>query len=78
LGGFGVFAWGGGGPGVVGRWPWVAPPPPPTVVASSAGKHTIFGRVHSGMRVVQKLGMVPTGAEDRPLGDVKIVSATVL
>ncbi|KAI7233440.1 Peptidyl-prolyl cis-trans isomerase-like [Hortaea werneckii] len=42
------------------------------------GKHTIFGRVKSGMRVVQRMGLVKTGAEDRPAEDVKILSARVL
>ncbi|KAI7471991.1 hypothetical protein D0860_06305 [Hortaea werneckii] len=42
------------------------------------GKHTIFGRVKSGMRVVQRMGLVKTGAEDRPVEDVKILSARVL
>lgn len=30
------------------------------------GKHTIFGRVYSGMGVVQRMGMVPTDQDDRP------------
>lgn len=42
------------------------------------GKHTIFGRVKSGMRVVQRMGLVRTGAEDRPEEEVKIVSARIL
>ena len=42
------------------------------------GKHTIFGRVHEGMKVVQRLGLVPTGAEDRPVSEVRIISATVV
>lgn len=42
------------------------------------GKHTIFGRVKSGMRVVQRMGLVKTGAEDRPEEEVKILSARVL
>ncbi|KAI6795557.1 Peptidyl-prolyl cis-trans isomerase-like [Hortaea werneckii] len=42
------------------------------------GKHTIFGRVKSGMRVVQRMGLVKTGAEGRPVEDVKILSARVL
>lgn len=42
------------------------------------GKHTIFGRVKSGMRIVQRMGLVKTGAEDRPEEEVKIVSARVL
>jgi peptidyl-prolyl cis-trans isomerase-like 1 len=42
------------------------------------GKHTIFGRVKAGMAVVKRLGMVKTGAEDRPLDDVRIVKARVM
>lgn len=42
------------------------------------GKHTIFGRVKSGLRVVQRMGLVKTGAEDRPVDQVKIVSAKVV
>lgn len=41
------------------------------------GKHSIFGRVHSGMGVVKKIGMVPTDRNDRPTEDVKIKAATV-
>ena len=40
------------------------------------GKHTIFGRVHSGMITVQRMGKVPTGKEDRPTEEVKIIRAT--
>lgn len=29
------------------------------------GKHTIFGRVSHGMRIVQRLGAVQTDAQDR-------------
>ncbi|KAK5133127.1 heme binding [Meristemomyces frigidus] len=42
------------------------------------GKHTIFGRVKSGMRIVQRMGLVKTGGEDRPEEAVKIVKARVL
>lgn len=42
------------------------------------GKHTIFGRVKSGLRVVQRMGLVKTGAEDRPMEQVKIRSARVV
>ena len=41
------------------------------------GKHTIFGRVCEGMGVIQRLGCVPTGANDKPLADVTIFKATV-
>ncbi|KAI9818733.1 MAG: heme binding [Phylliscum demangeonii] len=42
------------------------------------GKHTIFGRLTSGMRVIQRMGLVKTGAADRPLEDLKIVRARVV
>lgn len=40
------------------------------------GKHTIFGRVSSGMRVVQQIGNSPTNnSTNKPLTDVKILKA---
>lgn len=42
------------------------------------GKHTIFGRVKSGMGSVKRMGLVKTGAEDRPVEEVKIIRARVL
>ncbi|RFU73343.1 peptidyl-prolyl cis-trans isomerase-like 1 [Trichoderma arundinaceum] len=42
------------------------------------GKHTIFGRVKSGLSVVKRMGLVPTGPEDRPVEEVKIVGARVV
>ena len=41
------------------------------------GKHTIFGRVCNGMGVIQRMGLVPTGAADKPLNDVKIYRARI-
>ncbi|KAK0441079.1 cyclophilin-like domain-containing protein [Armillaria borealis] len=41
-------------------------------------KHTIFGRVSSGMRVVQRLGAVAVDAQDRPREDVKIHKARLV
>lgn len=42
------------------------------------GKHTIFGRVKSGMGTVRRMGMVTTGPEDRPVEDLKVVRARVV
>lgn len=41
------------------------------------GKHTVFGRVQSGMDIVQKLGLVPVGPRDKPLDDVKVVQCWI-
>ena len=42
------------------------------------GKHTIFGRVKSGLKVLQRMGLVKTGPEDRPAEEVRIVRAWVV
>jgi len=38
-------------------------------------QHPVFGRVIEGMDVVDSIGKVPTGSNDRPLQDVKIIQA---
>ncbi|KAI4092834.1 MAG: hypothetical protein LQ344_003199 [Seirophora lacunosa] len=42
------------------------------------GKHTIFGRVKAGLRVVQRMGLVKTGEGDRPVEEVRILKARVV
>lgn len=42
------------------------------------GKHTIFGRVKSGMSVVKRMGLVPTDKEDRPAEELKILKTRIL
>ena len=39
------------------------------------GKHTVFGRVCAGMKVVQRIGMVPADSNDRPNDAVIVHSA---
>lgn len=41
------------------------------------GKHSIFGRVYQGMGVLNRIGMVETNGQDRPMDDIKILRATV-
>ncbi|PVU98943.1 hypothetical protein BB559_001145 [Furculomyces boomerangus] len=41
------------------------------------GKHTVFGRVKEGMRVVQRMGMASTDSNDKPLEQIKILKGTV-
>ncbi len=39
--------------------------------------HTIFGRLHSGMNVLQKMSMIQTGDNDRPNDDITILRAYI-
>ena len=41
------------------------------------GKHTIFGKVISGMNVVTDIGKVKTGAGDKPVEDVIMISVKI-
>src|SRR5215210_5792116 len=41
------------------------------------GKHTVFGRVTSGLDVVDEISKVETGAQDRPRVDVRIESLRI-
>jgi peptidyl-prolyl cis-trans isomerase A (cyclophilin A) len=40
-------------------------------------KHAVFGRVTQGMDVVEKIGKVKTGMNDRPVADVRMNKVTV-
>lgn len=40
-------------------------------------KHSIFGRIHSGMQIVKRIGMVETDRNDRPVEDVQILKGKV-
>ncbi|XP_055914467.1 peptidyl-prolyl cis-trans isomerase-like 1 [Eupeodes corollae] len=41
------------------------------------GKHSIFGRIYDGMKVVKRLGMVQTDKTDRPVDSVKILKGYI-
>mmetsp|Transcript_23427 Transcript_23427/g.35053 ORF Transcript_23427/g.35053 Transcript_23427/m.35053 type:complete len:135 (+) Transcript_23427:30-434(+) len=40
------------------------------------GKHTIFGRIYSGMGVIQRMGLVATDEDDKPNSPITIHKAT--
>ena len=37
------------------------------------GKHTIFGRIHSGMKIIQRIGSIATDPQDKPLDEIRII-----
>lgn len=37
----------------------------------------LTGRVHSGMAIVKRIGLVETDKNDRPVDDIKIVKGSV-
>ena len=39
------------------------------------GKHTVFGRISSGMQVIRRMGVARTDANDRPVDPIKILRA---
>ncbi|KAL3853688.1 hypothetical protein ACJMK2_017211 [Sinanodonta woodiana] len=41
------------------------------------GKHSIFGRVSSGMLTIQRIGLAETDSNDRPVDDIKINRAYI-
>ena len=41
------------------------------------GRHAVFGKVVEGLQVIDAIGKVQTGSQDRPMDDVTVESVTI-